>query len=247
MARTVREIMNREVFAVRPEEKIDPTLDAILELGITAVPVLDAERRPVGVVSLRDVVSKDRHARRMTTPAATVSEGATIPEAGRALAAANVHHLVVVDAAGRATGMVSAVDIVRGLLGIPARHPATFPHRDERFGISWSDDRELGGETAVEVPDAPGVLVLSEGGAGRSESIVWAEASTNLRARVDEMLTVPQTDTPLLARILAAKNLRLRCAVVPDPDRRDRVAAELREALSHLPLPQPSALQPEVP
>ena len=237
--------MNRELFAIRPEEKAEPVLEAILEFGITAVPVLDATRKPVGVVSLRDLVRKDRRSRRMTTPAATVAEGASIPDAGRALVAANVHHLVVVDEAGRATGMLSAMDVVRGLLGIPAQHPRSFPHRDERFGVTWTDDRELRAESAADAPNAAGVLVLSEGGLGRVESVVWAESCGNMRARVDELLGIPQTDSPLLAKILARSDLRYRCAVVPDRDRAAVIAAALSEVASHLPLPSSSALEGE--
>jgi CBS domain-containing protein len=245
MARTVREIMNRELFGVRPEERLEPTLEAILELGITAVPVLDEERRPLGVVSLRDLVSPDKHARRMTTPAATIPERATISDAGKALAAANVHHLVVVDKDGRATGMVSSLDIIRGLLGVPVKHPAAFPHRDERFGISWTDDTELDAKVTSEAPDAPGVLVLSEGGAGRLELMLWVESATSVRARLDEMLSIPQSDVPYLERILRRNDLRVRWAVVADPAQRDRIAAELREALAHFPLPQASVIEPE--
>jgi CBS-domain-containing membrane protein len=42
------------------------------------------------------------------------------------LAEHGTHQLVVVDDNGRAIGMVSAVDFVRGLLGVPAEHPHTF-------------------------------------------------------------------------------------------------------------------------
>jgi CBS domain-containing protein len=228
MARTVREIMNRELFGVRPEEKVEPTVEAILEFGITAVPVLDEERRPLGVVSLRDLVRPDKRARRMTSPAATIPERATISDAGKVLAAANVHHLVVVDKEGRATGLVSSLDIVRGLLGVPVKHPAAFPHRDERFGISWTDDTELDQKVTSEAPDAPGVLVLSEGGAGRMELVLWVESPTNIRARLGELLTIPQTDVPFLDRILRRGDLRVRWAVVADPEQRDRIAADLR-------------------
>ena len=247
MARTVREIMNHELFAVRPEEKTGSTLASIIEWGVTAAPVLDEERRPIGVVSLRDLVNEDKRARRMTSPAVTIPESATISDAGRVLAAADVHHVVVVDAAGRATGMVSALDIVRGLLGIPVRHPAAFPHRDGRFGVSWSDDRELAAEGTGAVPDAAGVLVLTEGGAGRGESMLWVESCTNLRARADEMVNIPPLDDPLLSRILARKDLRFRYAVVSETDRRQAIADELREALSHLPWPQSSIVSSDVP
>jgi CBS domain-containing protein len=244
MARTVQEIMNAEVFGVRPEEKADPTLEAILAFGITAAPVLDEDRRPIGVVSLRDLVpTGDRH-RRMTSPAATIPATASIAEAGRALATADVHHLVVVDELGRAIGMVSSLDVVRGLLGLPTPHPMTFPHRDEEVGVSWTDDRELVRERTVAAPPSAGVLVLREGGAGITDSTVWAEPCTNLRARLDELLDIPQTDTPLLARILQRSGLRFRYALVADPAERARVVAALDRRIAHLPPPHARALGP---
>ena len=44
MARFVREIMNSELFSVRLDAHKEDALDALLEFGITAVPVLDDER-----------------------------------------------------------------------------------------------------------------------------------------------------------------------------------------------------------
>ena len=62
----------------------------------------------------------------MSSPAKTVRAGATIVEGARALADANVHHLVVIDDRGIAVGMVSALDFVRAFVERPARHPAQF-------------------------------------------------------------------------------------------------------------------------
>jgi CBS domain-containing protein len=244
MARTVREIMNPEVFGVRPEEEPDPTLEALLAFGITAAPVLDEERRPLGVISLRDLLPKSERSLRMTSPAETVLETASIPDAGRALAAANVHHLVVVDAFGRTVGMVSALDVVRGLLGAPTPHPMTFPHLDQELGVSWTDDRELVRERVVFAPNAPGVLVLREGGAGITDSTVWAESCENLRARLDELLEVPQTETPLLSRILQRQGLRFRVALIAERAARERVVAALEQRIAHLPPPHARALGP---
>ena len=244
MARTVQEIMNPEVFGVRPEEKADPTLEAILAFGITAAPVLDEERRPLGVVSLRDLVpANDRH-RYLVSPAATIAATASIADAGRALATSDVHNLVVVDELGRAVGMVSSLDVVRGLLGMPTPHPMTFPHRDEELGVSWTDDRELVRDGVATAPAAAGVLVLREGGAGISDSTVWAEPCTNLRARLDELLDVPQTGNPLLARILQRTGLRFRYARVDEPAERARIVAALDRRIAHQPPPHARALGP---
>jgi CBS domain-containing protein len=232
MQRTVHDIMNRELFLVRAEDKGEPTLESAIEHGVTTVPVLDAGRRPLGVFSLRDLVRKDRRPH-MSSPAPTVLESATVAEAGRALTAANVHELVVIDEAGRAIGTVSALDVLRGLVGRPLRHPEAFPHRDTRFGLSWSGDHDLVPEGLSDVPDAPGVLVLFEGRADREESMRGAESCSSIRTRIDELLSAVRTESPLLAR-----NLKYRFALVFDPDRRDQITAELRDILAQLVLPQ---------
>ena len=127
MALRVGEIMNGELFSVGREDAVDMALRAILLLGITGVPVLDDNGKPLGLVSLRDLVADKPGTtvgERMTQPPATVTADARIAAAARILARTRYHRLVVVDSAGRAIGMVSAVDMVRGLLGLPAEHPA---------------------------------------------------------------------------------------------------------------------------
>ena len=77
MARTVAEIRSRELFSVRPDDAVDEALDGILALGVSGAPVLDPEGRPIGTVSLRNLVGRrpgDRVADRMTTPAVTAPE-----------------------------------------------------------------------------------------------------------------------------------------------------------------------------
>jgi CBS-domain-containing membrane protein len=96
----------------------------ILEFGVTAVPVLDEEHKPVGVISLRDLSRPGEP--HMSTPARVVRGSASIEEGARTLANADVHRLVVVDDAGVAIGMVSAVDFIRALTGTPAHHPSRF-------------------------------------------------------------------------------------------------------------------------
>jgi CBS-domain-containing membrane protein len=123
---TVADIMNPKLLYVRDEDRLTLVRRKILQFGVTAVPVLDEGHRPVGVVSLRDCVTEEEP--KMSSPAKTVRAGATIVEGGRALADANVHHLVVVDDRGVAVGMVSALDLVRAFVERPARHPASFDH-----------------------------------------------------------------------------------------------------------------------
>jgi CBS-domain-containing membrane protein len=121
---TVGEIMNPKLLYVLDGDRLSLVRGKILQFGVTAVPVLDEGHRPIGVISLRDCAAEDEP--KMTSPAKTVRAGATIAEGARALADANVHHLVVVDEHGVAVGMVSALDFVRAFVERPSRHPAAF-------------------------------------------------------------------------------------------------------------------------
>jgi CBS domain-containing protein len=58
MSSRVREIMNRELFRVRPGDVPSDVLNGILALGITGAPVVDDAGRPLGMVSLRDLVGR---------------------------------------------------------------------------------------------------------------------------------------------------------------------------------------------
>ena len=121
--KTVRDIMSHELVYLREGDRPSLVRRPILELGITAVPVLDDDHRPVGVVSLRDLLEGDADARRTTQPATAVLDTEPIESGARALAESGRHHLVVIDAAGKAVGMVSAIDFVRELVGLPHKHP----------------------------------------------------------------------------------------------------------------------------
>lgn len=121
--RTVGNIMNRKLLYLREGDRLTLARSKILELGITAVPILDDAHRPVGVVTLRELQHEPVVA---STTIHTVNAAASILEGARILARNDLHHLVVVDSEGIAVGMVSAVDFVRELAGLAPHHPAGF-------------------------------------------------------------------------------------------------------------------------
>jgi hypothetical protein len=245
MAKTVREIMNPELFSLRPNDDGDDALGYILALGITAAPVLDEARQPVGVASFRDFLlprGPSKVAERMTVPAVSVSFDASVEDTARLLAERGVHHVVVVDREGRAVGVASTLDVIRGLLGLPATHPATFPHWDRTHGVAWTDDTLLELDRVDVAPDGPGVLVLVRGGPNVSERVVWAEAAHNVRTRLYDILSRPQKEQPILDRILAEHgHLRFRAASLMSLDERQRLAESLlAESIRSARLPRAS-------
>jgi CBS domain-containing protein len=237
MATAIREIMNPELFAVAPDDASDDVLTAILAMGVTAAPVVDGEGHPLGMVSLRDLAGGKEGrtaAERMTSPAVVVRREAAILEAAQMLAETGLHRLVVVDRDGRAVGVVSALDIVRGLMGHPASHPAAFPHLDARTGLSWTDDRVLEMKEVEAAPNGPGLLVLVHGGRSVPETMVWAEAVENVQTRLLDMLSEPQQGQPVLSYWLQRGHLRFRAAGCADPLQRERALAVLAEEMNPL-------------
>lgn len=222
MAMNVSEIMNREIFSLRPAEKIEDALDDLVFLGISGAPVIDDTGALLGMLSWREaVVRAGGHSvrERMTSPAATVSQDAHIREAARILDHTGYHRLVVVNDRSHPVGVVSVLDVMRGLTGAPAAHPAAFPHFDGATQLSWSDDTLLDLDHLSAAPAGPGVLVLVTGAAHIPDRIVWCEETPELRRRVREILTQPQGQ-PGIRYWLDRGTLRFRCAVCPDSDRR---------------------------
>jgi len=236
MSSRVGEIMNPELFRVSPGDVASNVLNGILALGITGAPVVDGAGRPLGMVTLRDLVGRTgtRAGGLMTSPAVTITADATIADAGRRLAAAGRHRLVVVDGEERAIGMVSAVDVIRGLLGLPITHPASFPHLDQETGLTWTDDAPLDLDHLEGAPDGPGLLQLVHGGPGLPERVVWVESSENVYTRLTDMLAEPQRDQAVLAWWLSQSGMRFRAAAADDPIARRKALELLRARARHV-------------
>jgi CBS domain-containing protein len=124
MRSTVREFMNAKLVYLREGDRTEIAKKPILDFGITAVPVLDDSHRPVGIVSLRDLVDPPgREGAHVREPVVSIAVDAPIATAAQVLAETNVHHLVVVDIEGKAVGMISALDVLRALVGLAPKHP----------------------------------------------------------------------------------------------------------------------------
>lgn len=230
--------MNQEVLTLRPHLPLADARHQLLAFGVSAAPVVDDAHRPVGVLSVRDILDVNGTAAdRMNRPVLCVPSAALVEDAARQLAATRVHHLVVVDGAGGTVGMLSTLDLLRALLGMPTPHPASFPHWDASTETSWSDDAVLDEDHADQAPTGPGVLVISTSFVGESESVMWVESCEDVRARALAMVTWPMQQEPQLLQILARPGLRFRAARVADEAKRARVLATLRDRVDHTPPP----------
>jgi len=137
----VSDVMTRTVATVVRGTAFKDIVRTMQEHKVSALPVLDAAGRVIGIVSEADLLPKeefrdndpDRYTqlRRlsdlakagsvtadelMTSPALTVGPGATLAQAARTMARTKVKRLPVVDHAGRLEGVVSRADLLKVFL-----------------------------------------------------------------------------------------------------------------------------------
>jgi hypothetical protein len=239
MSRSIQEIMNRELLSVEPETPVTMVRELLRTFSVSAVPVVNSERRPIGMVEARALFDAGGTAGdRMSRPAICVEGSTGIEVAAHRLALANAHHLVVVDTAGVAVGIVALLDLLRAMLNIPANHPVAFPHWSAETQSSWTDDWPLDEEHASKAPEAAGVVILVRGSLGETDAIVWAEACTSLRDRIRALTGPVKSEDPALESILQGHDLRFRVSSVSSDIDRERIVAGLRGAIEHRPPPR---------
>jgi CBS domain-containing protein len=238
MSRCIREVMNHELLAVVGETPVQAVRELLRTFAINTVPVLDDERRPIGMVTALQVLEGSGTAGdRMSRPALCIEGSATIEAAAHHLALADAHRLVVVDSAGVAVGIVSVLDLLRAMFGVAAHHPASFPHWDASAQSSWTDEWPLDEGHVSQAPDAAGVIVLVRGLVGETDAVVWAEACANVRHRLVALTAPGFSEEPALASLLKRHHLRFRTAAMPNQADRERIAFRLQSDLEHRPPP----------
>jgi len=232
MAKYVQEIINPDLFFLGPRAAAGLARSCILALGITGCPVLDPGGYPVGMISLRDLFGDDKWQSvedRMSRPVETIAASATIDEAGKALASTGLHRLVVVDADKRAIGVISALDVIRGLLGMPSHFSDAFEHKDRASGLVWKGDYQLAGDDIASAPTAAGLIIITHARPGVPDVPVWVGVAKGIRATLTEMVEAPDACDAGLAAWLKQHPMQLnyRTAVVEDTTRRSDALEQL--------------------
>jgi CBS domain-containing protein len=119
--RLVQDIMSPDLVTASPDDAVETVETTLLTNGINSLPIIEDDR-VVGVISSWDMTrhaGENQRARDiMTAPVMTVAAGDTTEDAARKMLEAFVHHLVVVDADGRALGIISSFDLLRELADI---------------------------------------------------------------------------------------------------------------------------------
>ena len=121
--RTVADVMTARVHVATPLTPFKMLVRLIEENRISALPVVDQEGVPVGVVSEADLLFKGAQPQHgvtaaglMTSPVITVRVDSTIADAARLMRRRNVRRLVVVDGRGHIAGIVSRSDLLQVFL-----------------------------------------------------------------------------------------------------------------------------------
>lgn len=138
----VADVMNHDVISVTPDTPVGELVRLLLERGLRAMPVVDAERRVIGIVTDVDLLQcgvsqlplhlqqllpgaeraahlaavaarPERAADVMTPNPTTISATASLTQAALVMTAHDHKRLPVVDEAGRLVGMLSRSDLLQ--------------------------------------------------------------------------------------------------------------------------------------
>ncbi|MEV4331716.1 CBS domain-containing protein [Streptomyces sp. NPDC049597] len=118
--RCVADLMTPEAVSVQRGTVFKEIARLLDEFGITAVPVIDDDGRPVGVVSEADLLRRhtsgtgsDTAEGLMTSPAVVARPEWSAVEAARVMEDRHIKRLPVVDGSGRLIGVVSRSDLLQ--------------------------------------------------------------------------------------------------------------------------------------
>jgi CBS domain-containing protein len=137
----VRDVMTTTVVTATLDTPFQTLVDLMMRHGVSGIPIVDAERRPIGIVTEADLVSKEAYGARrrlldvafraentwaakarglnaeeiMSTPVRTVRPDDQLRLAAARMVGTGVKRLPVVDDDGRLVGIVSRTDVLRAL------------------------------------------------------------------------------------------------------------------------------------
>ncbi|MCA9102219.1 MAG: CBS domain-containing protein [Pirellulales bacterium] len=121
--RTLRvcDVMSTHVVPLGDDESVTHAAGVLLDHEISGAPVVDTEGQVIGVVSSTDFVrcaheqcdvSNLTVTDVMAAAVQTISQHASLLEAGRIMCGAHIHRLFVVDGQGHPVGVLTALDLV---------------------------------------------------------------------------------------------------------------------------------------
>jgi len=118
---TIRDVMTHQPISVRPESSVEEALELLIQHGISGLPVIEADRRIVGVLSEKDLLRLFSEpgvgtVGAVMTPAPTaIDVEAPLVEVVDCLMA-NDFRRVLIHEQGRLVGVVSRADLMPAIL-----------------------------------------------------------------------------------------------------------------------------------
>jgi IMP dehydrogenase len=171
---------------VRPERRLEEALQLMRQNRISGLPVVDAEGRPVGILTNRDV----RFEKNLTQPVGhvmtrkliTVSEGGVTLEQSKELLHENrIEKLLVIDREGRLKGLITIKDIERA-----EQHPNAAVDSYGRLRVGAAVGVGPDRDTRVDALVAAGCdLIVIDTAHGHSRRVV--DSVRALRTRFPEL------------------------------------------------------------
>lgn len=126
LERAVRTIMEPDVFWVPVDMPLERAAEALTERRISGAVACTREGKVVGVITKTDLTESyaaGRSARVvadvMTSELLAVAPDDPVERAVQVMVFERVHRLLVVDSAGALAGVVTSMDILRELVGLP--------------------------------------------------------------------------------------------------------------------------------
>ncbi len=237
--RLLAEIVTPDVVAISPQAPVREGLALMRRRGISCL-VVEQDGLPVGIITERNILWAAAHrgeefpdrpvADFMSAPVITVAEDSVLVEAYHLLAKKRLRHLVMVDAAGKACGVVTQSDLV------------------ERLGYdSLSEIKKVSEIMTREVVTAPGNITVREAvrrmadrsisclvvaRENRPAGIITERDVVRLlvdsphmgRLKLYDIMSCPvvcvEEDRPVFEAALIMKKRRMRRLVVVDDDRK---------------------------
>ena len=127
------DVMNKNLEWLTEKDTILQAATVMAEAGIGFLPICDARQRVVGVVTDRDLTTRALAKRIapettsatliMSSPAVTCLETADVTEAEDLMAVERKSRIVITDAEGKLTGVVSLADLVEQVAAARAWRP----------------------------------------------------------------------------------------------------------------------------
>ena len=118
----VRDVMTKEPRVVRRDTNVQEVVATMNKFDISSILVVE-EKRPVGIVTHKDIITKLFQARIppdavtarevMTSPVVTINEEASLEEAASLMSKKRIKKLVVTRNSNEIAGIITSSDLVR--------------------------------------------------------------------------------------------------------------------------------------